>query len=70
MVDAVRVYVTNIPVEAFVSAFVEVPDGTTEEGMNGAIGKAVKENLIKPAMDRDFTLDTRLIDSGWEFDRQ
>jgi len=67
-----RVFVTNIPVHAYVDGWIEVPDDTDPEKMNEALVESICENgysvetrtLNVPG---DIDLDEGTIKGGWEF---
>lgn len=76
MIDAImKILVTNIPVDAYIEAWVEIPDDTAEDDIQGAIGKSIIQNGVvsnpnsMPANEEASIGDINedLITSGWEF---
>jgi hypothetical protein len=70
-----KILVTNIPVDAYIEAWVEIPDDTAEDDIQGAIGKSIIQNGVvsnpnsMPANEEASIGDINedLITSGWEF---
>jgi len=70
-----KILVTNIPVDAYIEAWVEIPDDTAEDDIQDAIGKSIIQNGVvsnpnsMPANEEASIGDINedLITSGWEF---
>lgn len=63
-----RVYVANIPLHAYACAWVEVPEDTTEEGMQEAIAASLLDKGYVGATEIESSdLDEGVIAGGWEF---
>lgn len=68
-----RVYVTNIPIHAYGSAWVDVPEGTPDESLNREVAKVLLEGSEVPkgvretVLSGELGLDQRAIEDGWEF---
>ena len=63
-----RVYVANIPLNAYVGAWVEVPEDTTEEGMQDAVAKSLLDKGYSGSTEiESHELDESVIRGGWEF---
>lgn len=66
-----RVFVSNIPVHAYVDGWVEVPDGTDPEALNDAIATALCERGYSAESSTlavgETDLDEGIIKGGWEF---
>ena len=76
MIGAImKILVTNIPVDAYIEAWVEIPDDTAEDDIQDAIGKSIIQNGVvsnpnsMPANEEASIGDINedLITSGWEF---
>jgi hypothetical protein len=63
-----KVFVTNIPVRACVNGWVEVPDGTTPDGLGDAIAEALKEKgyAQEKEIHDGLEVDVSVVDK-WEF---
>jgi len=68
-----KLWVTNIPVNAFISAWVEIPDATPEDKIDDAIKEALCGEDSTFAVDsrklqrEGVELDEGIINGGWEF---
>ena len=66
-----KVLVTNIPIHAYATAWVEIPDDTTEDARNSAVSTALLDGTVRlRGTDIDtsnFDLDDGIIEGGWEF---
>jgi hypothetical protein len=77
--SARRVFVTNIPLNAYVDGWVEVPEGTTADDLQDAIKEALLTKGFTPetqtlsvgsgahGLSGDVELDEGIIKGGWEF---
>lgn len=65
-----RVLVTNIPIHAYIDAYVEIPDGLDDDQQQSAIRDAVERGEFRPkdgSSADNYEIDQNALDDGWEF---
>lgn len=64
-----RVFVMNVPVYAYIDAWVEVPEDTDPELLNEALAMAICDGQFRaaPPSLAEVEVDEGLIQNGWEF---
>jgi hypothetical protein len=62
-----RILVTNIPVLSFMSGYIDVPEGLTEDELQDAASAAVLAGFFPVGKPENYETDAATIEDGWEF---